>query len=130
MEVTMKKNTLLAVLTLLVLPIFVSIFLSAKSNAAGAKTVLDISYGPIYFYWDRIEGYNSSGTLVTAKNSNGYIITGTSNYDMSQPVQINVASGTHNITLRDVTLYTSYRWQSSAVYIAAGATANITLEGE
>ncbi|MGI6571566.1 MAG: beta strand repeat-containing protein [Caldicoprobacterales bacterium] len=126
----MKKNTLLAVLTLLVLPIFVSIFLSAESNAAGAKTVLDISYGPIYFYWDRIEGYNSSGTLVTAKNSNGYIITGTSNYDMSQPVQINVASGTHNITLRDVTLYTSYRWQSSAVYIAAGATANITLEGE
>ena len=49
---------------------------------------------------------------------------------MSQPVQINVVSGTHDITFRDLTLYTSYRWQSSAVYVASGATANITLEGE
>jgi len=56
-----KKNILLAILTMLMLPIF-GILLPAVSSAAGEKTVLDISYGSIYFFWDRIEGYNSSGT--------------------------------------------------------------------
>ena len=126
----MKKNIVLIILTMLMVIIFGNMLLPTVSNAAGAKTVLDISYGPIYFNSDSISGHNSSGTLVTALNSNGYIITGTSDYDSSQPVQINVSSGAHNITLRDVTLYTSYRWQSSAVYVASGATANITLEGE
>ena len=126
----MTKNILLILFTMLMVLIFGIMLLPTVSNAAGAKTVLDISYGPIYFYSDSISGYNSSGAPVTALNPNGYIITGTSDYDYSQPVQINVPSGTHNITLRDVTLYTSYRWQSSAVYVASGATANITLEGE
>ena len=126
----MKKNILLAILTMFMLSIFGNILTPTVSNAAGAKTVLDISYGPITFQSYAISGYNSSGTYVTAINSNGYIITGTSSYDYSQAVQINVASGTHDITLRDVTLYTSYRWQSSAMYVASGATANITLEGE
>ena len=45
----MKKNILLAILTMLMLPIF-GILLPAVSSAAGEKTVLDISYGSIYFF--------------------------------------------------------------------------------
>jgi hypothetical protein len=65
---------------------------------------------------------------VTTPNANGYIITGEAVLKYDKSYQVSVISGTHNIVLDNLKIHNHYDIQSTAFYVAQGATAHITAD--
>ncbi|MDD4140316.1 MAG: hypothetical protein PHX81_08830, partial [Eubacteriales bacterium] len=127
----MRQQRKAAKFLALITGVFLAVMLLPSSSAAaGAKTTLDISYGSAYIYAGSVDGYNTSGGKVTTPNANGYIITGEAVLKYDKSYQVSVLSGTHNIVLDNLKIHNHYDIQSTAFYVAQGATAHITLIGE
>ena len=96
--------------------------LSALAQGDGVQTELDVSQGNIVITTDTVTGKNSAGEDVTATDSDGYIITGTTT---SNTVTV---SGTQNITLQNATIDLS-DGRFCAFDIGDGGNVTLTLEG-
>ena len=127
----MRQQRKAAKFLALITGVFLAVMLLPSSSAAaGAKTTLDISYGSAYIYAGSVDAYSPSGGKVTTPNANGYIITGEAVLKYDKSYQVSVLSGTHNIVLDNLKIHNHYDIQSTAFYVAQGATAHITLIGE
>ena len=87
-----RKIFLLLVLTILLSNIFLPIPYALAAD--GIKTTLDISYGNIVIGNNTLVGYSATGTPVATADSDGYIITGS-----TDTYTITVTDGSHNIIL-------------------------------
>jgi len=127
----MRQQKKLAKFLALITGVFLAVMLlPSNTAAAGAKTTLDVSYGSAYIGTGYLDAYSPSGVKVTTPNANGYIITGEAVLKYDKSYQVSVISGTHNIVLDNLKIHNHYDIQSTAFYVAQGATAHITLIGE
>lgn len=92
-------------------------------------TTLYINKGNITIGDGTVSGYDASGTEITTANSNGYIITRADTYSSVSKYTVTVSSGTHNIVLKDVSLYLDPTITNSPFSIESGAKVNLVLEG-
>ena len=92
--------------------------------ADGIKTTLDISYGNIVIGNNTLVGYSATGTPVATADSDGYIITGS-----TDTYTITVTDGSHNIILNGLSIDVNATASACAFFIQTGAAVNLSLSG-
>ncbi len=99
-----------------------------NSPDTSKMTTLSINKGNITIGDGTVSGFDASGAEITTANSNGYIIVRAPHFDVTK-YTITVSGGTHNIVLRDVSLYLDPGITNSPFSIESGAKVNLILEG-
>ncbi len=105
---------------------FYAIWSKPLGDTVGNQTVLDVSKGNITLGDGTVDAYAPDGTHITEYDPDGFVITGYSEEDAKK---VNIISGSHRITIWDLTINVYYINYAPAFNIENGAHVDMKLMG-